>query len=656
MPQRIWLAAQVLAKITSVMPGILYVFNAVTRSNEYSNRSMAEILGYSSDEITAMGDTLIADLCHPDDVARIGAHLAAVSSLEDGEVRSLEYRMRNRDGHWVWLLSNDMVFERDETGTVVRHIGVATDISFQKRNEEQVAAARDELETVFNAVSSGIIALDEDGMIVRINTRARLLLGLESETLPMPWPESAAFLDPETMTPLVASADPIRRALAGHDLRGETHLMRAGPSGQNRYIRISNARPAQTGRGIHTVLDLDEVTEEVRDRQVIERKGRLDALGQLTGGIAHDFNNLLGAMLYSVDLAGRARSDEERGRHLATAMQSIERGTALTTRLLAFARRQPGLASVRVTEEVFEDFRKLVRPVIEAQFEISFEVTEPGLRHLCDPAQLETALMNLVLNARDAMLRSGKGNHIKIKARPVSTRTPAAQHQDQPALGSSLRYVEISVSDNGPGMDAVTLARCTDPFFSTKGAGGGTGLGLAIVYGFTTQSNGDFRIYSEEGVGTTVRMTLPRGSAEGFREETVPAAPVETGRGETILVVEDEYLLLGPMTDLLETLDYEVVPATSGDQAIELIESGLNFDLLITDVVMPGSFGGFELARRVRAKRADVPVIYLSGYTGFTASEMGEISAPLLQKPAPANELARAISSALRARDGGAGP
>ncbi|MEX3016379.1 hybrid sensor histidine kinase/response regulator [Gymnodinialimonas hymeniacidonis] len=656
MPTSQWEADAFLAKITNVVPGIVYVFNQKTQSNEYTNSTLAEILGYSSPELVEMGDALFPTLCHPDDLPRIGEYFASLQQLKDGETASIEYRMRHKSDYWVWLLSYDTVFDRDEDGSVARHIGVATDITAQKSSEAAAAATRDELETIFNAASSGIVAMDEKGVIVRINSTARHMLGGIVKEVPFEWPETIQFLDPETMQPLIASADPLRRALAGHSLQGETHLLRrhAGPE-TARYVRVGNAAVEHRASGIDMVLVLDDVSSEERNRQVIERKSRLDALGQLTGGIAHDFNNLLASLLYAIDLAGKAERPDQRASYLETAAQSVKRGSALTARLLAFARRQPGLASVRSTADVFEEFKLLVRPMIEEHFELELSVSDPDLRHRCDQTQLETALMNLVLNARDAMMRSGEGSRIQIKARPVLATSESlddTQHTEEAAEdGAALRYVEISVSDNGPGMDEETLKRCTDPFFTTKESNSGTGLGLAIVYGFITQSNGDLRIYSEEGIGTTVQMTLPRGTALGTREAAVQTAPVAQGNGETILVVEDEFMLLSMMTDLLEKLDYDVVTASSGQEALEKIEAGEHIDLLLTDVVMPGKLGGFELARLSREIQPDLPVVYMSGYTGFTDTEMGAVRAPLLQKPAPAEELGRVIATALKSAD-----
>ncbi|WP_436397658.1 transporter substrate-binding domain-containing protein [Roseobacter sp. S98] len=523
------------------------------------------------------------------------------------------------------------------------------------RAAAEMSSVRRELETIFNAATSGIVALSADGQILRINNRARHFLGGISGEPPFAWPESIKFLEAETMTPLDNSADPIQRALSGHNLHNQTHLLRRFHAIEaQRYVRVDNASLDDPESGIRTVLVIDDVSEQERNRQVVERKSRLDALGQLTGGIAHDFNNLLASQLYSVSLARKAKDPEKRDKYLEVTENSINRGRSLTSRLLAFAKKQPGLSSVRKTADVIDDFEKLIRPMLEEKIEISFELEDDQLRHFCDQTQLETALMNLVLNSRDAILRGAKGNRIEIRARPVRAPNPDLEARQSGSIegpantpGASFRYVEFSVTDNGPGMDEETKSRCTDPFFTTKNSNSGTGLGLAMVYGFVRHSEGDLRIYSELGVGTTVKLTLPRGAEDGLRERPMPEAAIERGRGQTIFVVEDEPQLLMLLSDTLEDLGYNVISASSGAKAMRMVEAGVVFDLLLTDIVMPDSIGGFELARRVRQVYSEIPVVYMSGYTGFTASEMGEVQAPLLQKPAPPIELAKAIQTAM---------
>ncbi len=637
------------------LDGVWY-WDLETPENEYMSPEFWELFGIDPTTKEHKAAEWM-ELIHPDDLelakTNVARHIEDPSHPYDQLVR-----YRHADGSTGWVRCRGMAIRNSE-GKAIRLLGAHNDVTAQKVQEERAAEDRYVLETIFDAATSGIVALDEAGRILRINNSARHMLGGISDPVPFAWPEAIHFLEAETFTPLDASADPIRRALSGHVLKGETHLMRHVQSGEDRrYVRVASTEIKDDASGIRVVLVIDDVSNEERNRQVVERKSRLDALGQLTGGIAHDFNNLLASQLYAVDLARKATDPAKRDTYLQTAASSIQRGRTLTSRLLAFARRQPGLASVRRTADVFIEFERLVRPMIEEKIDVVFAVEDADLLHFCDQTQLETAMMNLVLNSRDAILRAGTGSRIDIRARAVRSanreldrKQTSAESGSEPEGGGTYRYVEISVADNGPGMDAETLSRCTDPFFTTKDTNSGTGLGLAMVYGFVRQADGDLRIYSEENVGTSIQMTLPHGTALGAREERMPVDAIVPGQGETLLVAEDEPTLTLMMTDVLKDLGYQVLSANSGQQALELVDAGHHFDLLLTDVVMPGRIGGFELARRVRERKPDVPVIYISGYTGFTSSEMGDVQAPLLQKPATPSELAEAIQKVLYEKD-----
>ncbi|CAN0599236.1 unnamed protein product, partial [Ectocarpus sp. 12 AP-2014] len=285
--------------------------------------------------------------------------------------------------------------------------------------------------------------------------------------------------------------------------------------------------------------------------------------------IAHDFNNLLATVQYSLDLA---KSADPASRHvyIETAQKSVERGSALTNRLLAFAKQQPGLSQSTEVATFLVDFSNLCTPLIEASIEIKYVIQEDDLWVFCDPAQLENALLNLVLNARDALLSTGKGNQITILVRTVNELDAdttlrqeqsntyiaralfAEQLMDEQRIGNSaFRYIEFAVTDNGSGMSEEVKRRAIDPFFTTKNAASGTGLGLSMVYGFIEQSGGELRIYSEAEQGTTVRMLLPRGTAYGDREKPLIRTEPKRGQGERILVVEDEVRLAIVIRDLI---------------------------------------------------------------------------------------------------------
>lgn len=533
-----------------------------------------------------------------------------------------------------------------------------------ERLTRQIAMAHTRMGAILDATRGAVLGLARSGHILVANPSAQDMLALGPGDLPKPWPSEVTFLDREDLAPLEASHDPMQRALAGQVLKGEVALLQVPGSRSKRYVRVSSAPVgADDPGGLHSVLILDDVSEQESNRQQLERATRLDALGQLTGGVAHDFNNLLATIEYAVQLAAPDASPRAQG-FLDTALQTIHRGAALTKRLLAFAKQQPGLSRSYLVETVMVDFEALARPSIEKSITMEFTLEEPDLYVHCDALQLGNALLNLVLNSRDAILRSGTGDRITVLARPalhskaalvapgdsfrvVTTEGLKAEGAVADS-GKVYRYVEFSVSDNGPGMTDEVKRRAVDPFFTTRESNSGTGLGLSMVYGFVQQSNGELRIYSEVEKGTSVRILLPRGTAEGGgREKPVPMDEPTEGRGETVLVVEDDESLLRMIRDMLTTMNYRVISAASGSDAIALIDEGVPFDLMLSDVVMPGGVGGFELARHLRSKRPDKPIVYMSGYTGIALSEMGDVPAPLVQKPCPRRVLAEVLRQQL---------
>ncbi len=539
--------------------------------------------------------------------------------------------------------------------------------SLAMRNSE-VRQLGTRLETVLDTASSGILAFDKEGRIILANRPARHFLGGISDPAPFDRPPDVTFLDRENLAPLDASSDPINRVLAGQILNHEIALMERVGVGDGRYVRLTSNRVEDPGSTVRMVLAIDDVSDAEQNRQQIERASRLDALGQLTGGIAHDFNNLLATIQYAVQLAADGDDPKSREEYTKVALDSVERGAQLSGRLLSFAKRQPGKSRSHSVEKLLEDFKVLVGPTIESAIKINFRIDDPDMSVFCDDAQLENALLNLVLNARDAILREGVGNEITVAARSVTElRSPGTErnteadrypgtvleaelrHQEEGGIGQSYRYVEFSISDNGPGMTDAIKRRALDPFFTTKSTNSGTGLGLSMVYGFVQQSGGELRIYTEPGQGTTMRLILPRGSdldeREGPMERHVPIA----GDGQLILLAEDEKPLREALEDMIVSFGYTVRSVDSGKAALKLVEEGEAFDLLLTDIVMPGGISGFELAAEVRKMRPDVPILYMSGYAAYTDREMGHVIAPLLQKPCSPRALAENLRDALAA-------
>ncbi|HEY3949308.1 ATP-binding protein [Phenylobacterium sp.] len=372
----------------------------------------------------------------------------------------------------------------------------------------------------------------------------------------------------------------------------------------------------------------------------LHRAQKLEAVGQLTGGVAHDFNNLLTVIIGALDLMQRHPGDAARRERMIEAAQgAARRGERLTQQLLAFSRRQalkPEL--VHVDELLIENEPLLRRAVGEA---VTMTVTPGAGRAVSriDPSQFEAAIMNLVVNARDAT-PGGGGIRVETQVRTLA----AGEAEDAPAGD----YVCLSVHDTGAGMSPETVARVFEPFFTTKEPGRGTGLGLSQVYGFARQSGGAAVIDSSPGRGTTVRIHLPLEAAEAEATETDPEAQLSPrGPARRVLLVEDD-LSVGEMVEaMLIDLGHEVLRAEAAAPALTILERPDSIDLMVTDLIMPGGMNGVELARAAVALRPGLPVILTSGYTGETLGAASEAPWPLLTKPYPAEALAAIIDEVM---------
>jgi signal transduction histidine kinase len=383
------------------------------------------------------------------------------------------------------------------------------------------------------------------------------------------------------------------------------------------------------------------VEERTREREMamaqVHEMQKLESLGQLTGGVAHDFNNVLMAILGNLDLLSRTLSSDPMARRLVEgAIQAAERGATLTKRMLAFARRQElrpeTVDVVKLLNGMAEMLRRSLGPTIEIAME--FEKNLALIR--VDPNQLELAVLNLALNARDAMPRGGR-LHIGAYNRTVD---PGNQQQLEPG-----RYVALIVTDTGSGMDGMTLRRAAEPFFTTKGVGKGTGLGLPMVYGLAAQSGGSARISSQLGVGTTVELSLPVADVQLVAEPQRTPSPSEgAGVSYGVLLVDDDPEVTAATLGMLEQLGHRVRVATSGAAALAVIEEAATLDLVITDHAMAG-MTGMELAERIRRIRPELPVVLATGYAEVPIGD--NLAVARLDKPYRIDRLAAAIASVM---------
>jgi nitrogen-specific signal transduction histidine kinase/CheY-like chemotaxis protein len=388
-----------------------------------------------------------------------------------------------------------------------------------------------------------------------------------------------------------------------------------------------------------------DMTERIAAEERHRRSQRLEAIGQLTGGIAHDFNNLLSVVIGNLDLlAERVGRDATSNELVQSALGASLRGAELTRQLLAFARRQPLEPKVVAINERVAATMELLHRTLGGEIAIATSLAPDLWPAFVDPTQFESALVNLAINARDAMPDGGR---LTIETVNEQLDEVYAQTNSDAMPGE---YVMVAVSDTGTGMTPEVLARAFEPFFTTKQPGRGTGLGLSMVYGFTRQSRGHIKIYSELGHGTTVRLYLPRASRAGGERGAGAAEVVLPARGgERILVVEDNGDVRRVVVLQLRDLGYRVSEAANGEAALKLIESGEPLDLLFTDVVMPGGMTGDELARRARIVRPGLKVLLTSGFAraAIEAADQSEDLRNLLSKPYRKVDLAARLRALL---------
>ncbi|OXS16798.1 hypothetical protein CGX12_01690 [Zobellella denitrificans] len=438
----------------------------------------------------------------------------------------------------------------------------------------------------------------------------------------------------------------IRRALE-HWQPVQAEMLNYTKGGDKLWLELSIVPLTdRQGRYTHWVSVERNITERRELEEQLHQARRLESVGQLTGGIAHDFNNLLTVIIGNAELLQEQLAEADPLRPLAESMLSAaQRGAELTSRLLAFARRQALVPRVVAVNELMDEMQLLLRRTLGHHVAIEV-VQEPGLwPALVDPAQLESALLNLCINARDAMPGGGR---LTLESANISLDEEDAGRYGDVAPGD---YVQLVVSDTGSGIAAEHLHRVFEPFFTTKEQGRGTGLGLSMVFGFIKQSGGHITLYSEPGEGTTVRMYLPRSPVA-----TQPAAPVTApgrrGGDETILLVEDDAEVRRYAEIQLQRLGYTVLLAANGSSALQILRERQDIDLLFTDVMMPGGINGPELVEQTRCLHPHIKVLYSSGYAASTLLHQGRVAPEwqLLTKPYRRAELEAKVRQALEQR------
>jgi PAS domain S-box-containing protein len=505
--------------------------------------------------------------------------------------------------------------------------------------QEKTAALTKEIaqrRRLFETSLDLILISDRQGNLAEVNPSCRSILGYAPEE--MIGHSAIEFIYPE-------------------DLENTRNEMRAGRRGLHmrnfdcRYVHRDGRVVALSWTGVwsepeqrHFFIGRD-MTERIKLEQQLRQSQKMDAIGHLTGGVAHDFNNILTVIIGTIEILAQAVADRPQLAAVARMIdEAATRGAALTQQLLAFARRQPLQPRTTDINALVVETVKMLRPTLGERIEIESMLEDDAWPVDVDPSQLGTALLNLAVNARDAM---PDGGMLTLETGNVVLDESYAAANSDVAPGP---YVLIAVSDSGTGIPAEIRDKVFEPFFTTKDVGKGTGLGLSMVYGFVKQSGGHIKIYSEDNHGTSVKLYLPRAAAQADQPAEAPIATFSGGY-ECILVVEDDALVRKYVIAQLESLGYATIAAADAVEALRLIEQGAKIDLLFTDVIMPGTMNGRQLAHAILARRPGVKVLYTSGYTENAIIHHGRLDpgVALLNKPYRKTDLARKIREVLDA-------
>ena len=595
------------------------------------NLGAERIKGYRAKEIVGQNFSCFYT---PEDRAQNLPARALATALREGKYEAEGWRVR-KDGSRFWAsVVIDPIFDE---GNLIGFAKITRDVTERRKNETALIESERQSRGVIDTALDGFAQLDEAGLVLQWNPRAQTVFGwTREEAVGRRLIDLVVALDDrvrfaEYLPPTLGSA---LSPSGGRQIEAVTR------EGKKLIVELSISILV-INNGMRFNVFMRDLTEKVLIEAQLRQAQKMEAVGQLTGGLAHDFNNLLQGIIGSLDLiqlrinAGRS---ENIGRFVEGALTSANRAAALTHRLLAFSRQQPLDPRPIEANPLVASMEDLLRRTMGEQIQLAFELAADLWSTLCDPNQLESALLNLSINARDAMPAGGR---LTIRSHNVDIDPTMAGTLRDVASG---QYICIDVTDTGTGMPQEIVARAFDPFFTTKPAGQGTGLGLSMVYGFARQSNGHCEIRSKSGLGTTIRLYLPRHSAEVQAPAPVLASHSPAGKGEMVLVVEDEPVVRKIVLEVLDQLGYQSIEAASGEAGLEVLGSGQAIDLLISDIGLPG-LNGRLLADAAKQLPPGIKVLLMTGYASGAALAAGFLAPgmELITKPFTVQALALRI-------------
>ncbi|KAK0357073.1 hypothetical protein LTR94_002294 [Friedmanniomyces endolithicus] len=630
------------------------------------NQALEAAHGHRLADIEPTGEWWIAHI-HPDDRDRV--HHSIHGAIDgDAESWSDEYRFCRFDGSYAAILDRGHII-RDQEGKAVRMIGAMLDLTEQQRTRAELMLNEERLRLATQAAEVGFWDVDVVHDILIWPPIVKAMFGI-SPDVPVSMADYYSGLHPDdreaTFEAYAAAADPARRSIYDVEYRtiGKEDQIERWVAAKGRGVfdesgyclRVIGTAidVTERKRAEVRVLELNEhlerrVAQTISEREQVEealrQSQKMEAVGQLTGGIAHDFNNMLAVIVGSLDLLNRRLGDEDARakRYVDAALEGAGRAATLTQRLLAFSRQQPLNPEVLDANKLVPGMSELLIHSLGTDVRLETVLAAGLWRTHADRNQLENVVLNLAVNARDAMPEGGR---LTIETQNVHFDDRyAAAHLGVPPG----HYVLIAISDTGCGMPPEIIAKAFDPFFTTKQVGKGTGLGLSQVYGFVKQSGGHVKIYSELGQGTTVKIYLPRFIGDEIEAEQLSIGDLPLGEEqEIILVVEDEPAVRQFSVDALTELGYQVLEADGAVAALQLIDAHPEISLLFTDIVMP-DINGRKLADEAQRRRPELKVLYTSGYTRNAVVHNGVIDpgVELIGKPFTIEQLATKVRNVL---------
>jgi PAS domain S-box-containing protein len=626
-------------------PAVLFRWRAASGwPVEYVTENVRQF-GYTPQELLS-GDTPYATLVHPHDLARVAQEVEAHSA---SGVQHFEqsYRILTRGGDVRWVDDRTAV-ERDAQGRITHYQGVLLDVTERKVAEAALQESESRFRQVVEAAPLPISVSDTEGRIVYVNARFSELLGYTmADAHDLAEWFQRAYPNPDYRREVIARWERTLR-----EARRENRLPR--PMEVEITCKDGTVRPVQVfgafieGRQVAIFNDLSEHRRAARENERLQAEllqaQKMESVGRLAGGVAHDFNNMLAAILGQVEVTMMDCSPSEPiYEDLRTIQKAALRSAELVRQLLAFARKQTVAPKVLDLNETVAGVLRMLKRLIGEDIEITFSPGTSLWPVRIDPAQVDQILANLCVNARDAI--EGVGKIILETADAVFDDAYCALHPGS-VPGE---YVMLAVSDDGCGMSKEVVDHVFEPFFTTKGVGRGTGLGLASVYGIVKQNGGLINAYSELGKGTTIRIYLPHFVGLGSRAEPAAVDEIPRGNGETVLLVEDEAMILGVTKSLLQQLGYRVLAASAPSEALVIAGSHREeIALLITDVIMP-EMSGADLARALGELKPGLRSLFMSGYSANVIADRGVLDEQvhLLQKPFTVKSLAVEVRKAL---------